>query len=674
MRTPARLAPALSVPVLLLAASFAGAEVRLPALVGSHMVLQRDVPARVWGWAAPGETVTVALADGPPAAGHHRCRRQVDGRPAGAARRRSVHDDDRRGFEHDHARRRLVGRGVGRLRPVEHGVAPAAGHGRVRGRASRVRRPAALHRGEGDVARAQGGRERPVARVRRVLGRGVLGGGVLLRPGRPPRDLREGRPRAHVVGRHAGRGMDEPRRARERAVAAAARGRLRRRAPRPRRPRGLQGEARGVGEGQLPPGRVERRSEAGLAAAGRRHVGVVEDGPPAAVGEGRPRDRRRGVVPPHGRGPRRLGRPGPRAVARRDRRLRHDVLRGRGGRPHRRRDARVLLGAAQVHRSRAASCRPGRTVVAVRVFDHYGNGGFTGAAAELRLARKDGEGAALPLAGAWDYRGRAAGRAARPRLRVAAALPDARGPEQPDRAVRRDDRARHAARDPRCHLVPGRVERERRLPVPHALPDDDPRLAPRVGPRRLPLPLRAARELHGPREGAGRERVGRAARGAGEDAGACRTRAWPWRSTSARATTSTRRTRRTSASASRAGPSPTRTASRSRRAARCTRPPPSRARRYACGSPTPRACRRATARRRARFAIAGADRKWRWADGRIDGETVVVSAPDVPQPAAVRYGWADNPDATLRNGDGLPASPFRTDDWPMLTGPRGEAK
>ncbi len=63
---------------------------------------------------------------------------------------------------------------------------------------------------------------------------------------------------------------------------------------------------------------------------------------------------------------------------------------------------------AHVHRSRAASCRPGRTVVAVRVFDHYGNGGFTGAAAELRLARKDGVGAALPLAGAWDYRGRAA--------------------------------------------------------------------------------------------------------------------------------------------------------------------------------------------------------------------------------------------------------------------------
>ena len=64
------------------------------------------------------------------------------------------------------------------------------------------------------------------------------------------------------------------------------------------------------------------------------------------------------------------------------------------------------------------------------------------------------------------------------------------------------------------------------------------------------------------------------------------------------------------------------------------------------------------------FAIAGADRQWRWAEARVDGETVVVSSPAVPQPVAVRYAWADNPDATLRNGEGLPASPFRTDDWP----------
>lgn len=67
------------------------------------------------------------------------------------------------------------------------------------------------------------------------------------------------------------------------------------------------------------------------------------------------------------------------------------------------------------------------------------------------------------------------------------------------------------------------------------------------------------------------------------------------------------------------------------------------------------------------FAISGADRKFVWADARIDGETVIVSSPAVLKPVAVRYGWADNPTANLANGAGLPASPFRTDDWPGLT-------
>jgi sialate O-acetylesterase len=64
------------------------------------------------------------------------------------------------------------------------------------------------------------------------------------------------------------------------------------------------------------------------------------------------------------------------------------------------------------------------------------------------------------------------------------------------------------------------------------------------------------------------------------------------------------------------------------------------------------------------FAIAGEDRHYVWADARIDGQTVVVSSPAVPKPAAVRYAWADNPDCNLQNAAGLPASPFRTDDWP----------
>lgn len=68
------------------------------------------------------------------------------------------------------------------------------------------------------------------------------------------------------------------------------------------------------------------------------------------------------------------------------------------------------------------------------------------------------------------------------------------------------------------------------------------------------------------------------------------------------------------------------------------------------------------------FAIAGADQKFVWADAKIDGETLVVSSPQVPLPAAVRYAWADNPEGcNLINQNGLPAPPFRTDDWPLLT-------
>jgi len=65
-----------------------------------------------------------------------------------------------------------------------------------------------------------------------------------------------------------------------------------------------------------------------------------------------------------------------------------------------------------------------------------------------------------------------------------------------------------------------------------------------------------------------------------------------------------------------------------------------------------------------RFAIAGKDRNWTWADAVIDGDGVVVSHPDVPQPVAVRYAYSANPlGANLYNRDGFPASPFRTDDW-----------
>jgi sialate O-acetylesterase len=67
------------------------------------------------------------------------------------------------------------------------------------------------------------------------------------------------------------------------------------------------------------------------------------------------------------------------------------------------------------------------------------------------------------------------------------------------------------------------------------------------------------------------------------------------------------------------------------------------------------------------FAICGEDKKWVWADAKIQGKTVVVSSDKVPAPVAVRYAWADNPTCNLYNNAGLPASPFRTDDFPPIT-------
>ena len=66
----------------------------------------------------------------------------------------------------------------------------------------------------------------------------------------------------------------------------------------------------------------------------------------------------------------------------------------------------------------------------------------------------------------------------------------------------------------------------------------------------------------------------------------------------------------------------------------------------------------------ARFAIAGKDKKWSWAEAVIDGNSVVVSSQHVPEPVAVRYAYSMNPaGANLYNREGFPASPFRTDQW-----------
>jgi len=70
------------------------------------------------------------------------------------------------------------------------------------------------------------------------------------------------------------------------------------------------------------------------------------------------------------------------------------------------------------------------------------------------------------------------------------------------------------------------------------------------------------------------------------------------------------------------------------------------------------------------FAICGEDRKFVWANAEIDNGKVVVSSPQVDKPVAVRYGWADYPVVNLFNSAGLPASPFRTDDFEVTTAPR----
>jgi sialate O-acetylesterase len=68
------------------------------------------------------------------------------------------------------------------------------------------------------------------------------------------------------------------------------------------------------------------------------------------------------------------------------------------------------------------------------------------------------------------------------------------------------------------------------------------------------------------------------------------------------------------------------------------------------------------------FAIAGEDKKFVWADAKIEGKTVVVWSDKVQKPVAVRYAWADNPECNLYNKEGLPAVPFRTDIPPYLKG------
>jgi len=67
------------------------------------------------------------------------------------------------------------------------------------------------------------------------------------------------------------------------------------------------------------------------------------------------------------------------------------------------------------------------------------------------------------------------------------------------------------------------------------------------------------------------------------------------------------------------------------------------------------------------FEIAGEDQKFVPAEAKIEGKTIVVSSPDVQKPASVRFAWKKLAEPNLFNEEGLPASPFRTDEWPLLS-------
>ncbi len=67
------------------------------------------------------------------------------------------------------------------------------------------------------------------------------------------------------------------------------------------------------------------------------------------------------------------------------------------------------------------------------------------------------------------------------------------------------------------------------------------------------------------------------------------------------------------------------------------------------------------------FAIAGSDQKFYWAKAELQGDRIVVWSDEVADPVAVRFAWGNNPDVNLFNAQGLPAGPFRTDDWKLTT-------
>ncbi len=307
--------------------------------------------------------------------------------------------------------------------------------------------------------------------------------------------------------------------------------------------------------------------------------------------------------------------------------------------------------------------RPGRTVIAVRIFDHYGDGGFAGVAPQLSIGPADSSATPLPLAGAWQYRVERTCPPARPDFASQPRSPSVDNPNSPTvlfgamvapltpiairGAIWYQGESNASAAAQYRTLFPALIRDWRRdwgrgdFPFLFVQLASYRRRAEQPGDSEwaelreaqttaLALPntgmavaidVGAADDIHPRNKAVVGQRLARWA--LADTYGKPVVKSGPLE-TSFATESDTIRVRFENADGLRTA-----------------------------DGVAPRG-----------FALAGADRLWHWARARIEGDTVVVSSPEVPHPVAVRYAWADNPEATLQNRDGLPASPFRSDDWP----------
>ncbi len=210
-RTPLGAAATVLAALLVLGLPIAlSAAVKLPAVIGDHMVVQQGKPVAVWGWAATKRS-RHGPVQRPGKEGRGRRRRQVARRlrPAPGGRSAARDRRARRGGPGDRRPRHPRRRGLGRLRPVQHGVGPVvAGQPRARDPAGEPSRAPPLPRPQADRVRAPRGRRGAVEGLHARRGPAVLGRGLPFRA-RAPQGAR--RPRRHDrfgLGRDAHRALD----------------------------------------------------------------------------------------------------------------------------------------------------------------------------------------------------------------------------------------------------------------------------------------------------------------------------------------------------------------------------------------------------------------------------------------------------------------------------------